>query len=366
MNCERFNHTKYICIALCVFALTACTVIPGSHINHGQLPQTQELTAKLDVNLFPISAKLVNQLRKQAKKEHVTVLSTSAGYLYRVGVGDVLTIVVWEHPKLTNPLGLTGGAGESGNVVRADGTIYFPYAGNLTVAGLTVNEIRQKLTDKLNNYIETPQVDVRIAQYNSQHVLITGGVGQPAVLPIKNTPLHVLEALNLAGDILPTADIHNVTLNRGGKEYPIPLYALLYQGESQYNVLLQHGDVVHVDNGAQNQVYLLGEVNQPQSIVMPHQPLSLTSALAQVNGLNKDKADASAIYVIRRAKSDEQVNIYHLDMQQAYQLILANQFELQSQDIVYVSAAPISRWNRVLNNILPTFTGLSSVSRIGN
>lgn len=366
MNCERFNYTKHICIALCVLALTACTVIPGSHIDHGQLPQTQESVAKLDVNLFPITSKLVKQLREQPKTEHATILSTNADYLYRVGVGDVLTIVVWEHPELTNPLGQFGGVDERGNVVHADGTIYFPYAGNLSVAGLTVNEIRQKLTDKLNNYIETPQVDVRIAQHNSQHVLITGGVGQPGVLPIKNTPLHVLEALILVGNILPTADIHNVTLNRGGKEYSIPLYALLFQGQSQYNVLLQHGDVVHVDNGAQNQVYLLGEVNRPQSLVMPHQPLSLTSALAQVNGLNEDKADARDIYVIRRAMNDEQVDIYHLDMQQAYQLILANQFELQSQDIVYVSAAPVSRWNRVLNNILPAFTGLGSVSRIGN
>ena len=61
--------------------------------------------------------------------------------------------------------------------------------------------------------------------------------------------------------------------------------------------------------------------------------------------------------MLRRAPqgSDHLIDLYQLNAKDATALILADGFDLQSRDIVYVTAAPLARWNRVIKNILPTF-----------
>ena len=66
-----------------------------------------------------------------------------------MGVGDVLSIIVWDHPELTAPFGSFNNAREQGNVVRDDGTIYYPFVGSVLAKGRTVAELRTELSQKL-------------------------------------------------------------------------------------------------------------------------------------------------------------------------------------------------------------------------
>ena len=122
-------------------------------------------------------------------------------------------------------------------------------------------------------------------------------------------------------------------------------------------MLLQAGDVLNVARNDDNKVFVMGEVNEAMPVPMTRNGLTLAEALSASGGYDQNTADASGIFVIRRAPqgSEHLVDVYQLNAKDATALILADSFPLQSRDIVYVTVAPIARWNRLIQNIMPTF-----------
>src|SRR5699024_4233940 len=128
-------------------------------------------------------------------------------------------------------------------------------------------------------------------------------------------------------------------------------------GDPKQNVLLLPGDVVHVSRNDDNKVFVLGEVVKPQPVPMTRNGLTLADALTTAGGILQDTADASGVFVMRKAPqgSDHLVDVYQLNAKDPTALVLADAFQLQRRDIVYVTAAPIALWNRVIRSIMPTF-----------
>jgi polysaccharide export outer membrane protein len=97
----------------------------------------------------------------------------------------------------------------------------------------------------------------------------------------------------------------------------------------------------------------MGEVNKPATILpMRDGKLSLSEALSQAGSFNPNTADAKQTFVIRNSTSDKP-EIYHLDTTSPVSMLLANQFELQPKDVVYVDNNSLVRFNRVLTLLLP-------------
>ncbi|MFA0413286.1 polysaccharide export protein [Vibrio renipiscarius] len=348
-----------------------CTV-PGSHLptdakNVVEPENKQSNSTRDHINLHRLTAQSVGSLsnKKLFNSQPNTSLDNEiAAYEYKIGPGDILNVTVWDHPELTIPAGSYRSASEAGNWVHADGTIFYPYIGTVHVSGMTVREIRRDMSKKLTRVLESPQIDVNVAAFRSQKAYITGEIAKPGQQAITNIPLTLLDAINRAGGLGVNADWRNVTLTRNGHEETLSLYALMQRGDLMQNRLLQAGDIVHVPRNDNQKVFVMGEVNDPKLLKMDRSGMSLTEALSNVGGINQLSADATGVFVIRSARgnSDHLADIFQLDINDASALIIGTEFNLKPYDIVYVTAAPIVRWNRVIAQLLPTITGFNELT----
>lgn len=343
--------------------LSGCTLVPGSDVPYDESEGTSLDSVKI-VAITPEYVRNNQPVTNSEIKLNQDLESDIADYDYIVGSGDVLNVTVWGHPELTIPAGSMRSPEDSGNWVHNDGTIFYPYVGKIKVAGLRVTEIRDLIRTRLAEYIEKPQVDVTVAAFRSKRVYITGAVKQPGSLPITNVPLTLIDAINKVGGLAEEADWNSVTLLRDGKEQYFSLKSLLADGDTSQNILLKPKDLVYVNNNELAKVFVLGEVVRPKTYPVGRQEMTLAEALAEAGGINELTADASGVFVFRKSEDPTKLaNVYQLDAKNAVSLILADQFKLQPRDVVYVTAAPVTRWNRVVSQILPTLTGLYSAAR---
>ncbi len=358
--------------ALLPALLVGCTT-PGTHLTTDDknviLPAEEQQAAGISdvVNLYPLTAQTVSNYKSQTQsisQSNPELDVDIAKYEYKVGVGDILNLTIWDHPELTIPAGSYRSASEAGNWVHADGTIFYPYIGTVKVAGKTVREIRADVAERLAKYIESPQVDVNVAAFRSKKTYITGEVSNPGQQAITNIPLTLLDAVNRSGGLSENADWRNVSLTRNGVEENISLYGLMQRGDLTQNRLLQAGDIVHVPRNDNQKVFVMGEVNEPQLLKIDRVGMSLTEALSNVGGINQFSADATGVFVIRTSgdKSERMADIYQLNMEDASALVIGTEFDLKPYDIVYVTAAPISRWNRVIGQLVPTISGFNELT----
>ncbi|MGC3024527.1 polysaccharide biosynthesis/export family protein [Burkholderia sp. DN3021] len=354
-------------LAVAVVALSGCAAAPGMRMTGpATLPVSDGATgvpaATMPVPVTDISVALIGQLREVAATESAmrnrVLFERPAPY--RLGIGDVLQITVWDHPELVAALGTQpqgSAARESdparGFVVNADGRIQFPYVGGIEAAGRNVDEVRRALYAKLSEVFVKPQLTVRVESYRAQQVVVDGEVHRPGVLAINDVPMTLYEAVGRAGGFTAAADQSRMTLVRGDSSYPLDLSSMLARGENPSGILLKSGDVLRVVAREENGAFVMGEVNKPvTALPLRNGRLSLAEALSQAGSMNPTTADAAQVYVIRRA-GDDAPRVFHLDARSPVSMVLANQFELQPKDVVYVDSNGLVRFSRVLSLLLP-------------
>jgi polysaccharide export outer membrane protein len=250
---------------------------------------------------------------------------------YHIGVDDVLQVFVWNQPDLSMDV-----------LVRKDGSISFPLAGNIKAEGLTVPQLESILTERLSRFVDHPNVVVNPKQINSLRIFIVGSIKPPQVSIGPVGPAFVLRGGNTLLEVLsdvefdPNADLAASYVSRGNVIIPVDLKALLKDGDLTQNVLLEPGDKVVVP-GPLKQVTVLGAVNAPDRYSV-NLDTTLVDAISIAKGVNFETADLYMAYVARK-KQVLPINLKRLlTMGDMSQNLL-----MEDGDIVYV---PDSRDNR--------------------
>lgn len=408
------KHIKTIFLFVGALSLGACTIIPGTYefsqtyVPMGSMPpsRTVAITPAVIEELAAQESEQKSQLNKQAAlvekrladstpckglaspyvssaKSIKESFSSRGGqsspcdprelaaesYVYRLGVGDKLSINVWGSPDL-NLVGTasstnvtTPSASGATRYVGPNGKLYFPFVGEIQAEGLTLNQFRVNLTKALSAYIKDPQIDVGVVGFQSQKVYLTGDVQKQGVYPITDIPLRVTDLIGQAG-LSPTADLYNVVLSRDGKNTTLDLYDLYYEGRSGENVLLKNGDRVTVPDDKSRKVYVMGEVGASKSYMMRRGKMSLTEVLMDAGGINQLTSAPGRIYVLRADRDGSPV-VYQLHAGQPEGFVLGDRFIVKPKDFVFVNPTDITIIGRTIGQLFTFFAPVASVAATG-
>ncbi|MCP1675811.1 polysaccharide export outer membrane protein [Natronocella acetinitrilica] len=165
-------------------------------------------------------------------------IQPSTGPEYQIGPEDVLEISVWQEEDLLREV-----------LVRPDGGISFPLAGDLQVAGRTATEVQEELTRRIHAYIPDALVTVSVVKVSGYQIYVLGKVNNPGQFTVGRY-VDVIQALTLAGGLTPFAAESRISVIRrtadGERVYPFDYSAVKRGRGLDQNVLLQSGDVVLV------------------------------------------------------------------------------------------------------------------------
>ena len=405
-------YARWPVLALAVAWLGGCTLAPGFSIGKG-LQTTESSANSYSITtkraavssgpsgsgseatagqvpppgaLFAITPELITQQRNLQRTElGLDVKSLFAeAKPYGIGAGDVINIVVWNHPELVlAPAGATlttdaSGLASVGNGynVSPDGLIQFPLLGTFKIAGLTENRAREEITRRLAKFLQDPQVTLRVQAYRAGRVYVDGEVRTPGLQAINDIPMTLPEAISRAGGLTATADRATVAVTRKDTTTMINMPQLAMLGVNPSRILLNAGDLVRVGSRDDTKVYVMGEVTRPLTLPLRNGRLTLNEALGEAGGVNSTSGNPRQIYVIRSRNGDSGVSspadaaastatpttpeIYHLDASSPTAYALAEGFELKSRDVVFVDPVPLVQWNRVISLILPSAQSIST------
>jgi len=350
--------------------LQGCTVVPG--MGTVEPYQTaEELPAKFQYlpdaapedRITPITPALVRTLAKMSPKTVPLDVQALFGKpkRYTIGPGDVVGVIVYDHPELLPNAGAvisqqsdpTGVSVAPGFIVDSSGEIAFPYVGRVRVAGLTEAEAGELISKLIVTQVREPEVTVRIQSFRSRRAYIEGEVRVPGSQVFTDLPMTLSEAINRAGGITANGNFANVTLVRDGKSIDINLTRLREAGRDGNDIPLMSGDTIRVGHREDAKVYVMGEILRPSALtVRSNGRLNLNEALGEAGGPILTTSNPGQIYVIRQGATGLPA-IFHLDAKNPAAMVLARQFSLESQDVVYIDPVPLVKWNRVISLILP-------------
>ncbi|MFG1245578.1 polysaccharide biosynthesis/export family protein [Xanthobacter flavus] len=287
---------------------------------------------------------------------------------YVVGVGDVISVTIWEAAAgglFSGPVIDRLGTGSRSAAipeqqVAQDGSITVPYAGRISVAGRTTAQIETAVVEKLSGKAIEPQVVVVVTRSVSNAATVLGEATSGAVVPLSPRGDRVLDVIAAAGGIKIPAHEVFVRLSRGGSTVTVPMQALL--NDPKEDVYVRPLDKIVLIRDPQTYT-VFGAAGNPTIVPFDAVGITLEEAVARVGGVLDARADPSGVYLMRiepvrfaaRLRPDSQPLesngyvrvIYRWNMRDPNFVFLARGFHIRNKDAIYVANAPLADLQKI-------------------
>ncbi len=217
---------------------------------------------------------------------------------YILGPEDVVTVTVVDQPKFSGEY-----------MVPASGRIELPVAGEVTVTGMTLTQLRTVMTSKLKARLVKPEVVVSLKLARPQRIYVFGDVKAPGIFDLK-PGWSIAETISAAGGVALGVESVDVTVKIekvSGERLSLPLNDVL-NGTEQTKVKLQAGDVIRLESALLVPIYVSGQVKTPGVYRMKQNEAGVLEAITRAGGV-LDDANTKSVRIIRMNGKEESVDL---------------------------------------------------------
>ena len=365
-----FCVKRSIVLSLLCFNIMGCAVVSG--LQSYDLPHQGSYTTNLGVpvNIIALNQDTLpaTQAAQEFSPKYYSALFQSTKNTYTLTSGDILSIQLWNYPEIAPPISnITSDQSALANGYHIDqqGYIQLPLVGRYKASGKTLSQVNTELKSAFSRYLKQPDLVVRIISYQGQRYYVQGNVTKGGQFFLTDQPTSLYTALGMAGGVTQLGDPTSIQLIRHGQTFNLNTIELEKEGLSLHKLMIQPNDTIYVNARENQKIYVMGEAGKNQAILMRDQGMSLSDVIGESLGLNPLSASAARIYVLRSNNTDHTMAIYHLNLNSIGNFGLANQFKMHSNDIVYLDPTGLTRWQRVVNQILPFSNVLYSTKQLG-
>jgi polysaccharide export outer membrane protein len=215
------SQKKRVLSLLAVFSGVAATLLNAQPSGGSAIPAPRENQAGLE--------------------QRPLTMTKPASSAYRLSGNDLLHIRVFQEDELDTSVR-----------IAKDGSITFPMIGSVWIGGKTLPEACLALETALRTFCKSPQVVIRIMEYNKRRFTVLGQVNRPGTFEMPDEgPLSLLEAIGMAGGYSRIANPSKVTLKRTSPEGSEQIFRLdakrMARESSIAPFLLKTGDTIVVE-----------------------------------------------------------------------------------------------------------------------
>ncbi|PNG25725.1 polysaccharide biosynthesis/export family protein [Methylocella silvestris] len=390
MRNDFANVARILLSGAIAIALTGCaTILPGAGPSNDDVVAQSSYPGFQRYEVVDINSSVLDILRH---READSFLAHFGDYRPsvepKIGVGDTVSVTIWEagagglfSAPLVSDRFSTGSKSSTipDQIVGRDGSISVPYAGRVRVAGRTTQEVQIIVERALAGKAIEPQVLINMPRSVSNSVTVTGEVANGARVPLSVRGDRVMDVIATAGGIRAPVNETYVQLSRGRETVRVAMTRV--SSDPRENIFLRPNDVLTLIRDPQTFI-AYGATGRNAEIPFDAEGISLSQALAKAGGLLDFRSDPAGVFIFRfepesvvRAlnpnttiAAPHQLTpvVYRLNLRDAASLFVAQGFRIQNRDLLYVSNAPITDAQKVMEVVGlisgPTTTGLAAYS----
>ncbi|KAF0227748.1 MAG: polysaccharide export outer membrane [Beijerinckiaceae bacterium] len=364
------KSSGFVGLGLLGVALAGCAALPSTG------PTSAEVVTSAQ------EGELTRYILRDVDESIVSILSTSRQQTFqtsfgdnrpppsqRIGIGDTISVTVWEaaagglfsSPAVDRNSTGARSANIPEQVVARDGSVTVPYAGRISVVGLTTPDVERRIVEKLTGKAIEPQVLVTVPQGLSNSVTVLGEVTSGARVPLSVRGERVLDVIAMAGGVRAAAHETFVTLQRNGRTVAVPMQRLI--ANASENIYAHPRDVITVVRDPQT-FSVFGAAGRNAVVPFEAAGITLEQAIAKAGGLIDSRSDPYGVFLLRfesqdvarqldpnfkAAARDTRVPvIYRLNLRDPRSYFLAQTINIRNRDMIYVANAPLNEVQKVL------------------